>query len=68
MSGLMVKFILFLDIRYNYFLKKGKNLLTNKKNYANIIKSLSWGREITAGFGWVLSSWGEGEKNLEKSA
>ncbi|MDN5378839.1 MAG: hypothetical protein PWQ76_1094, partial [Clostridiales bacterium] len=49
MSGLMVEFILFLDIRYNYFLKKGKNLLTNKKNYANIIKSLSWGREITAG-------------------
>jgi len=42
--------------------------LTHFKNYANIIKSLSWGREITAGFGWVLSSWGEGEKNLEKSA
>ncbi len=24
MSGLMVEFILFLDIRYNYFFEKGK--------------------------------------------
>lgn len=66
MSGLMVQFILFLDIRYNYFLKKGKNLLTNKKNYANIIKSLSWGREITADCGEV-ERLVRGIKNLEKS-
>ena len=40
--------------------------LTHLKNHANIIKSLSWGREITADCGEV--EWLErGIKNLEKS-